>query len=125
MKKSIALLSLPLALALSSSCFAKNEITIGDLTANPKAYEGQEIVLRCTARSADLASVYCEENGQSVSLSSRTMDKASAKFALASCNKPDITANDPKCQNVLVTAKLKDAKNPRWLDNAKIKRSSK
>jgi hypothetical protein len=124
-KTSIALLSLPLAFTLSSGCFAKNEIAIGDLMANPKLYEGKEVTLRCTVRSADLASAYCEEGNLSVSLGTRTMDKASAKFVLAKCTKADVQKNDPKCQNATVTAKLKDAKNPRWLDNAKVKVSAK
>lgn len=125
MKISAPLLSLPLALTLSASCLAKNEITIGDLTSNPKAYEGKEIALRCIVRSADPASAYCEQNNQSVSLSAKTMDKSSLKFALANCAKPKESENDPRCRDVLVTAKLKSAANPRWLDNVKLKFASK
>jgi hypothetical protein len=121
MKPSIALVSLPLAFTLSFSCFAKTEVGIGDLKGNPQAYEGKEVTLRCLVRSADLGSVYCGEGDKSISLSSKTMDKSSLKFALANCAKPKESENDPRCQNVIVTAKLKDAKRPGWLDNAKIK----
>jgi hypothetical protein len=121
MKRSLILVSLPLAVTLSASCLAKTEIGIGDLKANPKAYEGKEIVLQCMVRSADLGSVYCGEGDQSVSLSAKTMDKSSLKFALANCAKPNESENDPKCRDVMVTAKLKDATRPGWLDNAKLK----
>ena len=121
MKASRLLVSLPLAFAVSASCFAKTEIGISELKANPKAYEGKEITLQCVVRSADLGSVYCGEGNQSISMSAKTMDKSSLKFALANCAKPKESENDPRCQNVTVTAKLKDATRPSWLDNAKLK----
>ena len=121
MNRSIILVSLPLAFSLSVSCFAKTEIGIGELKANPKAYEGKEVTLQCLVRSADLGSVYCGDGDQSISLSAKTMDKSSLKFALANCAKPKESDNDPRCQNVIVTAKLKDATRAGWLDNAKLK----
>lgn len=121
MKASKTLVSLPLALVLSASCFAKTEVGIGELRANPHAFEGKQITLQCLIRSADLGSVYCGQGDQSISLSSKTMDKSSLKFALASCAKPKESENDPRCRSVTVTAKLKDATRPGWLDNAKLK----
>jgi hypothetical protein len=121
MRTSKALLSLPLVFALSAASYAKNEVTLVELAANPQAYEGKDIALLCILRSADLASVVCEQGTLSVALGSRTMDKASLKFSLANCAKPNASANDHKCLGVLVTARLKSASNPRWLDNAKFK----
>ncbi len=121
MKASKILVSLPLAFTLSASCFAKTEIGIGELKANPRSYEGKQVTLQCLIRSADLGSVYCGQGDKSISLSSKTMDKSSLKFALANCAKPKESDNDPKCQSVTVTAKLKDATRPGWLDNAKLK----
>lgn len=115
------LLSLPFALAVSASCLAKAEVGIGELKTNPRAYEGKQVTLQCLIRSADLGSVYCGQGDNSISLSSKTMDKSSLKFALAHCSKPKESDNDPRCQNVTVTAKLKDATRPGWLDNAKLK----
>ncbi|WP_295455671.1 hypothetical protein [uncultured Thiodictyon sp.] len=115
-----ASLFLPLALTLSASCFAKTDVTVSDLIANPRAYEGKEVTIRCNVRSADLGATYCSVGNQDVSLSAKTMDKSSLKFVLAKCSKPIITQNDIKCQNVTVTAKLKSAEYPGWLDNAKV-----
>jgi hypothetical protein len=115
-----ASLLLPLALTLSASCLAKTDVTLSDLIANPRAYVGKEVTIRCSVHSVDLGAAYCTADNQDISLSTRTMDKASLKFALAKCAKPGIAANDPKCQNASVTAKLIDAQYPKWLDNAKI-----
>ena len=115
-----ASLFLPLALTLSAGCLAGAEITVSDLIANPKAYVGKTVTLRCNVRSTDLGAAYCTMGNQDISLSTKTMDKASLKFALASCSKPVIAENDKRCQDVLVAAKLTDAQYPKWLDDAKI-----
>jgi len=121
MKTSLVLASMTIAFTLSASCFAKDEITIDDLVANPKVYEGKEFSIRCVVSSVDLGSAYCGEGKKSISLSARTMDKTSLAFALAHCAKPNASDNDPRCQDVVVKARLKDASNPRWLDNVKMK----
>lgn len=122
MKASAIARFVPVALLVSTACLANAEtIKVEKLLANPKAYVGKQFGLICTLRSADLASVYCNDGGENISLGSRSMDKPSLKFALANCNKPDDAKNSPKCKDVPITATLKDAARPKWLDNVKMK----